>query len=364
MSNPASISREIADSLNFTIDFHAASAVDETTQVLDLLRNQRLILVLDNFEHLLGGAGLITRIVESAPDVKVLVTSRERLGIGPEWIYEVGGLDTRGDTDQPTDAVALLVDRARQAGAEIPADGLDAVTSICEAVGGMPLAIELAAAWASVLTVEEIASEVEASLDFLSGALTDVPERHRSVRAAFDHSWRRLPDELHQAFSRLAVFPAPFTRQAADYVAGTSLTTLSDLMNKSLMRRTDSDTYDIHPLLREFGLEQLGDELEAIAGRHGRYYTERLLERSERLLGLEQNEVKDEVATQLENLRPATLWTVDNLSTEDFIRVLHALTHFYFLYSWTEGGNHLAELADSVEAAVGTAAALDNERYL
>ncbi|MFQ5967219.1 MAG: tetratricopeptide repeat protein [Acidimicrobiia bacterium] len=366
--SPEAIIREIAESLNFTIDLHIASMVDETTQVLDLLQNQRMILVLDNFEHLLSGAAIVTRIVESAPDVDVLVTSRERLGIGSEWVYEVGGLDVGegGESDQRSEAVELFVERARRAGGSVPSDSEHDVSSLCAALGGMPLAIELAAAWTPALPVSEIAFEVQSSLDFLAGTLADMPERHRSVRAAFDHSWKRLDVDLRDAFSSLNIFPAPFTREAAAEVAGTQLPTLLALMNKSLLRRADLDTYDIHPLLRELGLEELGDEREIAARKHAEFYVGRLLDREQRLRGsIEQIEIKDEVAAELGNLRAATVWAAaDNLPTAEVVGILNALQAFYFLYSWAEAIDHFEEIAAAVEERVGFEASVDDDRYL
>ena len=365
--SPEAIIKEIADSLNFTIDLHVAGTVDETTQVIDLLQNQRMVLILDNFEHLLLGAGLVTQIVESAPNIKVLVTSRERLGIGSEWVYEVSGLEVEAvpGEDRESEAVTLFIDRARRAGATIAEEGKGDVGALCGLLGGMPLAIELAAAWAPALPVRDIAHEVQANLDFLSGARADVPERHHSIRAAFDYSWSRLPAALRDAFAGLAIFPAPFTRDAAAAVAGTTLPTLLELMNKSLLRRTELDSYDIHPLLREFGLEHLGDERVSASRNHAEYYLGRFLEREDRLRGsVEQIEIKDEIALELGNFRQATRWSVANQSSEEVVAILNALNPFYFLYSWAEGIDHFEEIADAAETMLGVESALDDARYL
>ncbi|MBT8165511.1 MAG: tetratricopeptide repeat protein [Acidimicrobiia bacterium] len=360
---PDAIVGEIAESLNFTVDLHLSSMIDEVTQVIDLLRKQRMILVLDNFEHLVGGAALVTRIVESAPEVDIIVTSRERLAIGSEWVYDLGGMDTsdRGRSD----AVALFVERAQKAGGVLTQDSTEEVAVLCHTLGGMPLAIELAAAWTPMISVAEITAEVQDSLDILAGSLSDVPERHRSVKAAFDHSWSRLERPLQESFARLAVFPAPFTREAAAAVADTRLPTLHALMSKSLVRRAELDTFDVHPLLRELGLEALGDQREEMAGRHAAYYVSRLLERSDDLIGgADQIGVKDELVTELGNLRPATVWAVHHLPTGEAVRVITTLNEFYFLASWGQGVDHLGALADEVEAALGPEGALNDDRYL
>ncbi len=190
-------------------------------------------------------------------------------------------------------------------------------------------------------------------------------ERHHSIRAAFEYSWGRLSQDLRDAFASLAIFPAPFTRDAAAAVAGTTLPTLLELMNKSLLRRSELDGYDIHPLLREFGLEHLGEDREAAARRHAEYYLGRLLDREDQLRGsIEQIEIKDEVALELGNLRQATLWSVANQSSAEVVAMLNALNPFYFLFSWAEGIDHFEEIAAAVEAMLGPEAAVDDERYL
>lgn len=356
---PEAIVSKIADSLDFTVDLHISAAVDETTQVIDLLRKQRMILVLDNFEHLVSGAALVTRIVESAPEVDVIVTSRERLSIGAEWVRELGGMSV----GQNSDAVQLFNDRAQRAGGAVESE--EEVAALCESLGGMPLAIELAAAWTPLISVSEITSEVRSSLDILTGSLADVPERHRSVKAAFDHSWRRLDPELQNCFARLAIFPAPFTREAAAAVGDTALPTLLALMNKSLVRRAQLDSYDIHPLLRELGIDALGDRYNDMAERHADYYVERLLDRSDDLTGsFDQIGVKDELASELGNLRPATVWAVQHRPAEEAVRVLRVMQDFYFLESWVQAVDYFETVTKTIEAQVGEEAALGDDRYL
>ena len=139
---------------------------------------------------------LLTEVIEQAPQVDLLTTSRERLQVQSEWVLDVDGLANRSGNGHAGDsaAVRLFVDRARQV------DGAYALTDsdrphverVCRLVNGMPLGIELAAAWASTLPCSEIADEIERNLGFLETSMHDVPERHRSLRAAFDQSWRLL----------------------------------------------------------------------------------------------------------------------------------------------------------------------------
>lgn len=209
--------------------------------------------VMDGVEHLLAGGsvtGLVTRILDEAPGAALLVTSRERLNLRREWVYDVPGLPLPPDSlakDYGTPesaylaypAVALFVKHAQRVvpGCQPQPGDWPAVARICRAVDGLPLGIELAATWLPTLSPSEIAVEIEEGIDFLSVCARDVPERHRSMRAVFDHSWQLLSSHEQQALRRLSVFCGGFTRQAAEAVAGASLASLSALIGKSLLRR-------------------------------------------------------------------------------------------------------------------------------
>src|SRR5262249_27465943 len=153
---------------------------------------------LDNVEHLLDGIGVVADLLQHAPGVKILVTSREELRLRGEWVFEVHGLPVPAGEQQgefaDSAAVALFLQRARQAdlGFALAASDHGAVARICRLVGGIPLGIELAASWVRTLSCEEVAREIERNLDFLAASARDIPERHRSLRVVFDHSWRLL----------------------------------------------------------------------------------------------------------------------------------------------------------------------------
>ena len=217
------------------------------------------MLVLDNFEHLVEGSGLLSEVIERAPHVELLTTSRERLNVQSEWVFDVEGLGLAENGNGSASAVRLFVERARQV---VPGFALDDAAysqalRICRLVDGMPLGIELAASWVSVLSCAEIADEIEGSIDFLATSMRDVPERHRSLRAAIDQSWRLLTDEQRSAFSRLSVFRGSFDRDAAVAVTGADLRLLSELVAKSLLRRPDFGRFELHELLRQYAAEQL-----------------------------------------------------------------------------------------------------------
>lgn len=364
VTRPDAVVKSIGDSLGFTIDIHLSQVVDEKTQLLDLLAAQRLVLVLDNFEHLLEAAGTVSEILDACPELKLIATSRERLRLAGEWAFEVEGLGSAEDGE--ADAIELFVARARQAGGDtsIERDG-EVISSLCRLVGGMPLAIELAAAWTAALPVGEIVSEVERSVDFLAGTLRDVPERHRSLRAAFDYSWQLLEPDLQAALGRLAVFAAPFSREAAAEAADTGVATLMELMSKSLVRRADVGAFDLHPMIREFGLEMLGDGRDAAEERFARYYLQRLLDQEDRLQGsIDQFDARDEVAAEIDNIRAGVRWAIQNDETELLVFAFDALHPYFFLDSLSAGLHDFEAFADQIQEHLGTAAVLSNRACL
>lgn len=237
-------------------------------QILALLAPRHLLLVLDDFEPLLNrdnGAAVqwVNRLLLQAPHVQVLVTSRERLRLSGERIFDLAGLALPSSTVAPeaADAVRLFIERAQQAAGYFALDTQNkaAVTRICQLVDGMPLGIELAAAWVRVLTPAEIADELAKNVDFLARANRDTPLRHRSLRAIFEHSWELLDGTEQQALMRLAVFRGGCQREAAQLVAKAPLPILASLIDKSLVRRIQTGSharYDLHEVVRQFAEEK------------------------------------------------------------------------------------------------------------
>jgi predicted ATPase/DNA-binding SARP family transcriptional activator len=235
---------------------------DPHAQLLDYVRDKQLLLVLDNLEHLLEGAALIGEVLSTATDVKIIVTSRERLHLQWEWLYEVQGLDYPHDEAaidiEHFSAVQLFLQTARRMRARFSlADEQPHVLRICQLVEGLPLGLELAASWIRVMACREIAQQIERNLDVLSDQLQDVPDRHRSARAVFEYSWSLLALEEQMVFMKLAVFPGGFRREAAEKVAGAPLSLLFTLVDKSLLRASAIGRYDMHSLLHQFVSEKL-----------------------------------------------------------------------------------------------------------
>jgi len=328
----------VAESIGFS--FYQGG--DPKGQLLDYLREKEMLLVLDNFEHLMEGADLVAEILHTAPTVKLIVTSRERLNLQGEWLVEVGGLSEDS-------ARTLFLQSARRVCPDfVPAeDEAEEIEHICALVEWMPLAIELAASWLRVLTLAEIAEEIQNSIDFLSTSFRDVPGRHRSLRAVFDHSWELLSEEERRAFRRLSVFRGGFTRKAAAEVAGVSLPVLSALVDKSLLFRGEGGRYDLHELLRGYGRERLRedpDEETEVLKRHCDFFASFARRQAERLEGNEQEIALRELRGEFQNLKLAWENALKTLQEEAIGDLMEGLYRFYEIQGrFQEGAQAFAD---------------------
>jgi len=265
VTSPEAVLLALADALALPLSGTRAPL----NQIIAHLHEQPVLLVLDNLEHLLVPAlaeplaEMIVTLIHRAPTVKVLATSRERLDVQAEWVFELQGLAlpaAQPSADlEANSSVALFLQRARQANVKqtfTPRDLL-AVAHICQLVEGSPLGIELAAAWTPLLTCAEISEEITRSIHFLETSARGVPVRHRSLRAVFEHSWELLAAQEQQVLRQLSFFQGGFTREAAQAVAGASLHQLSALISKSLVRRDADGRYTLHELIRQFAALRL-----------------------------------------------------------------------------------------------------------
>ena len=340
--------------------FHFNPGSDPKQQLLHHLRNLDLLLVLDNLEHLLDGVSLLTEILQVAPDVKILVTSRERLNLLEEWVFDVRELDypaTESTTDMESyDAVKLFLHHVRRinAHADLNAIQRSQVIRICRLVGGMPLGIELAAAWARTLSYEGIARGIEGSLDMLETSARNVEPRHRKLRATFEPMWNRLSYVQRSIFKQLSIFCGGFTFEAMEYVTGASFHTLSSLVERSLVRVDKNERYDLHELLRQYAAEQLNEspeELNAVRDRHCQYFTAYLDNRRKDIEGKRQQIVIEEIQGEIDNIRAAWQWAVEHGRDAEIGNACHVLWFFYDTRSWYQEALYSFEGAI---AALGT----------
>ncbi|HNB52620.1 MAG TPA: BTAD domain-containing putative transcriptional regulator [Anaerolineales bacterium] len=305
-------------------------------QLLDCFRGKQMLLILDNFEHLIHPENLelLTDLLVAAPGVKLVVTSRTRLGLQGEYVFSVAGLDLPpkqivSSTKLPDDyvksfsALELFVARARrvQPGFQLTRENLPAVNQICRLVEGMPLGIELASAWLELMSPQDIAAEITHNLDFLETSLKDIPARQRSLRALFESSWKYLDIQEREVFLKMSVFQGSFSREAAQVVSGASLRSLLELVNKSWLQvdarelSLNEGRLHLHDLLRQYANELLKatpTTWKSAKDQHGTYFAEFAMRQGRAMRGAGQVNALNAIATEFEtNLRVTWQWFVE-----------------------------------------------------
>lgn len=258
----------------------AESSQHSEELLFDYFGKREVLLILDDCECVLASRVILERLLEHAPRLVVLVTSRIRLNLPNEWIFELGGLEipppSSDDQIEAYSAVSLFVQNARQIRRAFELTGEDRhwVAEICRLVQGMPLAIVLSASWVRVLSCKEIAHEIQTNLDFLAASAPGIGERITSMRAVFNYSWKMLGEAERCVFRRLSVFRGGFDRAAALEIAGANLEILANLVDQSLLINVSEGRYDCHDLLRQYAFEELvhAGEMELIVRSHFLYF--------------------------------------------------------------------------------------------
>ena len=254
LHEPQELPRALLRSLGLAL----AQGNDAQALLLAHLRERQTLLFLDGYEQRLAGAPFLAQILEAGPEIKLLVTSQERLHLQGEWVFHLDGLacpPTATGTD-PTSfgAVQLFLQVARRAcpGFQVGPEDWGHLVRICQLTGGHPLAIEMAAAWVRLLPLAEIEEQIACHLDFLASSLHDLPERHRSVQAIFDRSWDLLTAQEQDTLRQLSRHQGSFRLTEAAELTGVSLAVLSALVDKSLLQRTSAGRYRLPELLRQY----------------------------------------------------------------------------------------------------------------
>jgi predicted ATPase/DNA-binding CsgD family transcriptional regulator len=341
-----------------------AAGLNPLDALVNRLKDQHTLLVLDNCEHLAAVCrDLIRVLLPSCPTLVILATSRTPLQLPNETIFAVPPLQTveadttrSGEDFSPSEAARLFLDRAAMVAPAVSATRTTARTIglICQRLDGLPLAIELSASWMRVLNARDLLAEIDRSITFLTSSAPGVAQRHRSMRAVLESSWSRLAEQDQQVFSALAVFVGSFSRDAAEKVAGASLSSLSALAEKSMIQRlpdSENETrYHIHELVRQYALERLGasDGAEVAAARHRHldYYL-RLVERAEEAWdSAAEGEWLDRLRTDQPNVNAALMWALEHQRSEQALRLVSGLFAFWIYAS--PPGLYLAALEDAL----------------
>jgi predicted ATPase/class 3 adenylate cyclase len=348
----------MAEALNFRLQGEDGRSSQE--KILDYLQDKQLLLLFDNCEHILDGMDLVVEILQAASGVKILATSRERLQMRAEQVYLLEGLEFP-DWETPEDAaeytaVRLFLQSARRNQPKFTLQDRDDLTylaRICRLVAGMPLAVELAAAWVDMLPLVEIAADLQKGLDFLETDMRDMPERHRSIRAAINHSWERLDEKEQDIFSKLSVFRGGFTREAAEAVAGADLRHLGRLVNKSFLQYIqDADRYQVHELMRQYGTEKLASTA-SVRTQHLEFFAAFAQKADAGTFGSEPEIWVKRLLADMDNFRAAMDWAVESDQGQAGMHLAGSLHAYWIsLGDWREGRQRLARLL-ALSTAVG-----------
>jgi predicted ATPase/DNA-binding SARP family transcriptional activator/Tfp pilus assembly protein PilF len=362
-SAPELLVPAIAEALMIT--FQGRS--DPKDQLLNYLREKAMLLLLDNLEHLLDGAGLLADIVRNSREIKLLVTSRERLNLQSEWVWEVPGLAfppvkepelaavgipaRAQETDRDAryledyDAMKLMLQSIRRVCPDrsLSAQETADLVQICQLVEGMPLALELAAAWVRIIPLSEIVRQIRRDFGFLTTPLRDVPARHRNMRVLFEHSWQFLSEKEREVVRRASVFRGSFQWDALNQVADASLPLLSTLVDKSMLRALPSGRYEMLELLRQFAEDKLRavpGEAQRTRDKHASYYFAFLQNREADLKGASQGEALRAIGAEIANVRAAWDRAVGAHMLTELAQGCEALHLFYFVRGLVDEGLH------------------------
>lgn len=344
LTNPENIVSAVADAVGYQFQTDDRTP---TRQLFDYLHHKHLLLVMDNFEHLIDGAGIVGDILNHAPGVQILASSRQRLNQPGETLFHLSGLDFP-DWETPEDAlnyaaVKLFLNSARRVRPDfdLTATDLDPVARICRLVQGMPLGIVLAASWLGMLSPAEVAAEIGESLEFLATDEGELPERQRSINAVMGYSWQQMTEAEQQVFMRLSVFRGGFTREAAQAVSNATLRHLMSLVNKSLLRRdVKSGRYNVHELLRQFAYEKLEEagESNAVGSAHSQHYLTFLADLEPLWLTGEQLATLKTVEQESANLQQAIDHAIKHQEHDALIAALESLVMFHSMLNTSREG--------------------------
>lgn len=335
------------------LGLHLTGSHEPLDQVIEFLRERQMLLVLDNFEQLAAGASILEKLLQACTRVEILVTSRVRLGVSMEWLLPLEGLPCPEAEDQDRfeafDAVRLFVQAAQRVEpALVPTVEAAAIVDICQQLGGLPLALELAAAWTRVLSCDAIASELRHGTELLRVADAAHPTRHASIDVVFDQSWRLLSETERDALSRLSVFHGGFSADAARSVAGASLPVLGALADKSLLRK-DEARISMHPLVQQFAALRLGDDgARELTERAHALHFHRLLTQLRPAVDNADREALQQLDIEFENCRVAWHWATRHSSSNMLSQSVQTLTQYCDFRSRLDEG--LALLHDALDS--------------
>lgn len=346
----------LLSNIAYTLEISLNRNIDSLTQIVDALRNKELLLVLDDWDTLTyslqkfgssrtsEGTDLIHKFLTNCPNIKILITSREPLMLRFEKRLELKGLDIPPDDAISIDeysAVQLFLRVAEQVAPNfrLTDENRPDIIQICKMLDGMPLGIELAAAWLRVLPCKRIVAEIT-DLDFLSTDMQDVPERQSSLRTMFDYSWQMMTEDEREVFQRLAVFADGFTEAAATSVAGLTPQVLTSLFDRSLIKRDMSlgsefpTRYSLHNAVRQYCAEKMAVDSTLqykTRQKHCHFYADFIQHEQTRLYSPEHSSALALMGQEKQNVLAAWSWALHYIQLEELDKIIDAVEEYFTL---------------------------------
>lgn len=350
-TDAATLAERLATVTAEKLEIGLQGGVSAEKQLFTHLSQHTMLLIFDNLEHLPLNAlhDTLLALLDHAPNVKILTTSRERLNAHNEQLFQLDGLPVPEETATDAQGYAtlqLLCERARRINTnfQLTDENLPAAIDICEQVAGLPLAIELAAAWVEHFTLAEIAAEIRASHTILSTRSRSLPARHTSVANVFNYSWQLLTPSLQQLLAQLAIFRGSFSRRAAITVTGGRLFELAALVDKSLLRVEAAGEYALHPLVRQFSAEKLTNPL-TTETQFTTFYLSTIAEHHDTLNSTTPQPALDAIRDALPNIQHAWLLAVKHDDLAQLSESLPAIARYCRLTSSFQIGRQLLQAA-------------------
>lgn len=349
VQDPALIPITLADTLKF--NFYGTRNHNE--QLGDYLHRMNVLLVFDGFEHLRSeGANFLAFLLSKTHYLKIIITTRERLNMIAETSFEVSGLPVPSSAElvnlENYSSIKLFVHNAKKVHPRFSLESNRSdIIRICQLVNGLPLGIVLASSWVRVYSCSQIADEINKNIDFLDISSPDIAPRQRSLRAVFDHSWGLLSRDERRTLRQLAVFPVSFTAQAAQEICAASIPILTAFLDKSLLQRRDG-RFEMLNTFHRYALGMLAetdDEIESTREKFVEYYTSFCERINQELNSSIQRQSLDEMTPEIENIRAAWNWMIEDDRWDRIMRVKDAILTFHGMGGYLIQGREFFRMA-------------------